>query len=90
MKTANRRPRLHKPTKGMKKQLKQSLKAFKKAIAMATGPTNKSQNWLTPKAVRTSYLLGFMGHKPHQGGGEKARRVRQMNEHKCINPEVWI
>ena len=92
MKTANRRPKLHKPTKGRKNYLKQGLRAIKKAIRLAAGPTNREgQHWMTPKAVRASYLLGFTGnrHTPHQGSKECARRVRQMKEHKCINPEVW-
>jgi len=82
---------MHKPSKGQKNYLKQGLKAIKKAIAMASGPTNrKGQYWMTPKAVRAAYLLGFGNHTPHHGNQERARRVRQMQEHKCINPECWV
>ena len=91
MKTANRRPKLHKPTKGQKSYLKQGLKALKKLMAGTAGPTKREgQTWYTPKAVRASWLLSLSGsHTPHQSGKEKARRVRQMKEHKCINPECW-
>ena len=92
MKTAIRRPKIHKPTKGMKKQLKQGLKAFKKMIREAAGPTNrKDQEWYTPKAVRAQWLASFVGkHTPHQAAQERARRVRQMQSHKCIDPGSWI
>jgi hypothetical protein len=93
MKTGNRRPKprnLKGPTAGIKRQLAQGLKSFKKLMANASGPTNRKQNWMTPRAVRASYLLGFHGsHTAHQGPKECARRVRQMQEHKCINPETW-
>jgi hypothetical protein len=79
MKTGNRRPKLHKPTKGQKSYLKQGLKALKKLMRGATGGTKKDQNWFTPKAVRAQYLFSLRGsHTPHQGGAEQARRVRQM------------
>ena len=92
MKTANRRPRLNKkPSRGLKKRLHQAYKGMKKAMALAAGPTKSTgQKWYTHKAVRASWLLSLRGsHMPHQGGQEKARRVRQMAEHKCINPECW-
>ena len=90
MKTGIRRPKLHKPTKGQKNYLKQGLKSLKRALTMGAKPTAPGQNWYTPKAVRAQYLMGFRGgHNAHQGGLEKARRVRQMATHKCINPEAW-
>jgi hypothetical protein len=93
MKTGNRRPKprnLKGPTKGMKQLMSQGIKSLKNIMASAAGPTQRKQNWLTPKAVRSQWLLGFMGnHDAHQGGKEMARRVRQMQEHKCINPECW-
>ena len=91
MRTANRKPKVRKvPSKGAKTYLKQGLKALKKTIALASGPTNKDQNWFTPKAVRAQWLASFTGnHSPHQGAKEKARRCRQMIAHKCINPETW-
>lgn len=80
MKTAIRRPKLNKPTKGQKNYLKQGLNAFKRAIAMAADPEpRKKQHWYTARAVRASWLLGLRGsHMPHQGAQEKARRVKQM------------
>jgi hypothetical protein len=80
VKTAIRRPKINKPSKGMKQNLKQGLKSIKKALAMAAGPTNRTgQTWYTPKQVRASYLFSLRGsHTPHQGDQEKARRVRQM------------
>jgi hypothetical protein len=90
MKTANRKPKLHKPSKGMKQQFKQGLKAFKKAVSMATGPTNKTTNWNRPAEVRARWLIGFSGGvNAHQGAQECARRVRQMNAHKCIDTGSW-
>lgn len=91
MKTAIRRPKMHKPSKGQKTYLKQGLKAFKKAIVSAMGPANPNQWFRSAADERTRWLGGyrFTNHNPHQGGQEKARRVRQMAEHKCINPECW-
>ena len=92
MKTGNRKPKLNKkPTKGMKNFFKQGAKALKSVMAKASGPTQRAdQWWKTHKAVRSEWLLSLRGsHMPHQGGQEKARRVRQMAEHKCINPECW-
>ena len=91
MKTAIRRPKINKPTRGMKTQLKQGLKALKKMMARAAGPTNREgQHWMTPKAVRANWLLSLRGSfDHHQGPQEKARRVRQMAEHKCIDPGSW-
>lgn len=65
------------------KQGRSAMKAIKSVI------DSKEQWWHTPQSLRASYLLGFGHHTPHQGAQEKARRVRQMREHKCINPEVW-
>ena len=92
MKTANRKPKLNKkPSKGMKNFIHQGVKSLKNIMSKAAGPTNKKQNWYTPKQVRSMWLYSLRGsHMPHQGGQEKARRVRQMEEHKCINPEVWV
>ena len=93
MKTGNRRPRIRTskaPNKGAKNYLKQGLKAIKKAVSLASGPTNRKVNWNNPVAARHRWLAGFTGGtNAHQGGQEKARRVRQMAEHKCINPECW-
>ena len=91
MKTAIRRPKINKPTRGMKTQLKQGLKSLKKMMARAAGPTHREgQHWMTPKAVRANWLLYLTrGHMPHQGHQEKARRVRQMAAHKCIDPGSW-
>ena len=92
MKTGNRRPRLNqKPSRGMKQRMHQAYKAMKKAVALAAGPTNREgQYWMTPRAVRANWLYSFTGnHTPHQGAQAKARRVRQMAEHKCINPCAW-
>jgi hypothetical protein len=93
MKTGNRKPKIRNlkgPTSGIKRQLAQGLKSLKRAMRGAAGPTNKATNWNRPAEVRARWLSGFMGGiSAHQGGQECARRVRQMAEHKCINPEVW-
>ena len=82
MGSLTRAPRVKKPSKGMKNYLKQGLRAFKKAVALAAGPTKKKTSWINPKAARYAWLNSFSGgHTPHQGHQEKARRVRQMANH---------
>jgi len=80
MRTAIRRPKINKPTKGMKTHLRQGLKAVKRAIALAAGPTRPDQWWHTSRQVRSMWLGRFntSKYKPHQGAQEKARRVRQL------------
>ena len=81
-----------KPNKGMKQFLAQGMKSLRKALAKAAGPTKRpDQWWHTPEAMRSMWLLRIHGKwKHHQGAQEKARRVRQMLMHKCINPETWV
>jgi hypothetical protein len=83
MKTAIRRPQLHKPTKGMKTQLKQGLKSLKKVIARTVGPIrSEGQKYLPHSYFRTQWLGSMRGSfMPHQGPKECARRVRQMANH---------
>ena len=80
MGSLTRAPKVNKPTKGQKNYLKQGLKSLKKILALA-GPTENAtpRNWMTPRAVRASWLLSHSRSKytPHQGAQEKARRVRQ-------------
>jgi hypothetical protein len=82
MKTANRKPKLNrKPTKGMKSFFKQQANGLAKALRAITSaaPDMTKQNFYTAKAVRAKWLYSLRGsHMPHQGGQEKARRVRQM------------
>lgn len=92
MKTANRKPKLNKkPSKGMKNFFKQGIKSLKNIMARASDGTQRPEQWWhTPETLRDMWLYSFSGnHTPHQGNQEKARRVRQMTEHKCINPECW-
>jgi len=83
-----------KPTKGQRQFLAQNAKAQRKLLAMQVSPRKqitdavkekfaKLQNWYH----KMKFLRGK--HTPHQGKQEKARRVRQMAERKCINPEAW-
>ena len=89
MKTAIRRPKIRKPVKGMRMFLKQGIVNMK-AIVKSVIPKPK-QWYYTHAETRGMWLARLAGsHKPHQGHQEKARRVRQMAEHKCINPEVWV
>lgn len=93
----NRGTKSHKPSKGHKRYLAQNAKALKKAEAMAKVTSakrgipeamkaqwRKLANWYW----KTRFLRGKF--TPHQGNQEKARRVRQMTERKCINPEAWV
>ena len=90
MGSLSRAPKIHKPSKGMKNFLKQGVRGLKNAMRKATADPSLKVNWNRPKEARARWLSGFRGgNQPHQGGQEKARRVRQMREHKCINPEVW-
>jgi hypothetical protein len=91
MRTGNRKPRLNKkPSRGLKMRMHQMYKGMKKAIAKASAEPMKGK-FINPHMARQQWLSGFhtTNHRPHQGGQEKARRVRQMAAHKCINPECW-
>jgi hypothetical protein len=89
MGSLTRAPKIHKPSKGVKNFLKQGVRGMKNALRKAVDPKNKV-NWNNPKAARAHWLRGFLSDvKPHQSGKEKARRVRQMTEHKCIDPGSW-
>lgn len=93
----NRGGKNHKPNRGQKQYLAQNAKAQTKAIALAAVATGVKKgvtdamkkkwaevaNWYW----KTRFLRGT--YTPHQGNQEKARRIRQMAEHKCINPEAW-
>ena len=88
MGSLTRAPKIKKPSKGMKNFLKQGVRGLKKAVRSLT--KSDDSHWYNAAAARHQWLSGFHGgHTVHQGGQEKARRVRQMKEHKCINPEVW-
>jgi len=90
----------HKPSKGHNMFRAQNRKAQAKRdnlkrAKLAGKPEKKTfteqmkQQWLRlQRWYRMSrYLRGR--HTPHQGPQEKVRRIRQMAEHKCINPECW-
>jgi hypothetical protein len=94
----NRGSKKHRPSKrGANLYKAQNAKAQSKALALAAVATGakaavtdtmktrwaKVANWYR----KTRFLKG--NYTPHQGKQEKARRVRQMAEHKCINPEAW-
>lgn len=88
MRTANRKPKIRKPVKGTRMFMKQSVMNIKKVVKSIIP---KPKQWYYSHAEsRGMWLAKLAGNfKPHQGHQEKARRVRQMREHKCINPEVW-
>ena len=77
MKTAIRRPKIRKPSKGMKQFLKQNTPA--KIVKKIFGVGEQKQWYHSLKAMRSMWLDGFdTGHTPRQGAQEKARRVRQL------------
>ena len=81
MKTGDRKPKLNKkPSRGMKRFMKQNLRSLEKAVKRIAHPGQKEQKWFTPKAVRAQWLGSFHrgNYGPHQGPQECARRVRQM------------
>ena len=89
----------HKLAKGHKQYMAQNrkaeakrkaLKAVKKESAREKVPAYLRKKWaqLQNWYYKTRYLRGK--YTPHQGEQEKARRVQQMTEHKCINPEAWL
>lgn len=83
MRTAIRKPKVNKPTKGMKnffKQQKNSLKKVMSKVANTLIPKPKQQ-WYTRAQSRAIWLHMLNRSKwtqPHQGSQERARRVRQM------------
>jgi hypothetical protein len=93
----NRGSKTHKPSKGQKKFLAQNAKALKKSVALASVTSAKNS---IPEAMKAQWRKlanwywksRFLKGKytPHQGNQEKARRVRQMTERKCINSEAWL
>ena len=88
MKTAIRRPKIRKPVKGMRMFLKQGITNIKE-IVKSVIPKPK-QWYYTHAQSRSMWLASLRGsHMPHQGGQEKARRVRQAAAHKCIHPGAW-
>ena len=93
----NRGNKHHKPTKGQKMHMQQKYKAQNRRKALKEARTGMEQITDAMKARwrklsnwywKTRFLTGK--YTPHQGNKEKARRVRQMAEHKCINPEAWV
>ena len=81
MKTAIRRPKMHKPSKGMKNFFKQQKKSLIKALTGFKGKNfHNEQWWHTAKAMRSQWLTSHSRskYKPHQGAQEKARRIIQM------------
>jgi hypothetical protein len=68
--------------------MKQSMGSIKQVIKSIIP---KPKQWYyTHAQSRSMYLAGLRGtFVRHQNNKEKARRVRQMAEHKCINPECW-
>jgi len=76
MRSAIRRPKIRKPSKGMKQFLKQNriIQAIKSIIP------KKKQWWYSPRESRAMWLGRFntSKYRPHQGEQEKARRVWQM------------
>ena len=89
----------HKPSKGFNMFRAQNRKAQERKKALEAVRLNaadkaswsgkvksqwkKLQRWFSlSRHLRGKYT-------PHQGVQECTRRVRQMNEHKCIHPEVW-
>ena len=77
MRTAIRKPKINKPSKGMKNFLKQCRKvgtAIKSIIP-------KPKQWYhSGSYMRSQWLASHSRscHTPHQGAQEKARRVRQL------------
>lgn len=94
----NRGTKKHRPSKrGTNLYKAQNAKAERKALSLAAAVTGVKkgvtdairEKWA--KLANWYYKHKFLEGKytPHQGNQEKARRVRQMKEHKCINPEAW-
>jgi hypothetical protein len=83
MKTAIRRPKINKPSKGMKTFFKQQKNSLMKAVNRAAKliPIPKKQNWLTPRASRIRWMLRQRRSRymPHQSNKECHRRIRQMS-----------
>ena len=82
MKTAIRKPKINKPSKGMKTFFKQQKNRVEKALNRATRRASKfsDRTGFDKKKARTQWLRSFTlgSYMPHQGPQECARRVRQM------------
>ena len=78
MRTAIRKPKIRKPSKGMKMFLKQGMNAIKQVVKSVIP---KPKQWYhTHEYMRVFWLRSHSRskYKPHQGPQEKARRVSQM------------
>ena len=88
MGSLTRAPKMRKPVKGMRMFLKQG---FNNAKAVIKSIIPRPKQWYyTHGETRSMWLARLRGNNtPHQGGQEKTRRVRQMRQHKCIDPSSW-